>query len=482
MPTDIGVHDLTSNTSHSPYVAQATSFNGGNDPYKAFDSAAGNGFWIGTGGGVDKLQLDRGNANLGLDIAPHDLTSASSHSPYVVASSTAHGSFPNYNALDGSVTSYWLGTNAGVDWWRIDWGSGNSHIIKSYWLRMNQVPEPNRAPKNWTFEGSNDASSWTVLHTVTNQTSWDNGETRYYEPTDISTAYRYHRINITANNGDASFTQICEIYLFDVPQDRSRSVVCGSYTVQVKTTANRDPKNWTLQGNNFEGAGWVTLDTQTNQTGWSNNESRTFTCAAGGAAYQAFRLNITANNGDASFTEVQELTLFQGAVTVNESISIGVSAGVAVAPVTAAAETITVDVSVSVTPATQLAAGNAIAVGVGLAVTPAGAVTGHESITIAVSTDAAVATEVAVEEDIAIGVGLSLEIRRFQAAEISIGVGLGIDLADGSGNVTPGTFRPGASSGPAGIFRAVDAGDTSPGRFRSPGGSGATPGRFKPKQ
>jgi hypothetical protein len=30
----------------------------------------------------------------------------------------------------------------------------------------------------------------------------------------VTTAYRYFRINITANNGDASFTEIGQLYLF----------------------------------------------------------------------------------------------------------------------------------------------------------------------------------------------------------------------------------------------------------------------------
>jgi hypothetical protein len=37
-----------------------------------------------------------------------------------------------------------------------------------------------RAPKSWTFEGSNNGEDWTVLDTQTSETGWSNGEERYY--------------------------------------------------------------------------------------------------------------------------------------------------------------------------------------------------------------------------------------------------------------------------------------------------------------
>lgn len=481
MPTDIGVHDLTSNTSHSPFKASATSNFAGNDPYKAFDSAAGNSFWIGTGGGVDKLQLDRGPATAFFsDSLPHDLTNASSHSPFVVSSSSAHGSFPNYNVLDGSLTSYWLGqTGGGVDWWKVDIGSGNTQIVRSYWVTVNQVPEPTRAPKDWTFEGSNDNSSWTTLHTVTNQTGWDSGETRYFEPTDVSTAYRYFRINFTANNGDATYVQMAEIHMFTTALDRSRNKVCGSYKIKVLTTANRDPKNWKLQGNKYEGGGWIDLDTQTNQTGWTNNEERTFTCAGGGAAYQAFRVNITANNGDATYTEVGELTLLEGATTVDDSISLGVSVGESFAETVQAAAAIAPGVSVEITPSTQVAAVDAITLGAGAGFTPASLGTFNSSITLGAAASFTPQSIIAVNSNIQLDAGgLDVHITRFVDADIAIGVGAGLALADALAGNHPEVFTPASEAGtPSGWRPATEPG--TPSGFKPITGSG-TPGIFKP--
>jgi hypothetical protein len=69
----------------------------------------------------------------------------------------------------------------------------------------------------------------------------------------------------------------------------------------------RAPKDWLMQGSNDNSA-WDTLDTVTNQTGWANQEERTFTCDTQVAGYRYFRINISANNGD-SLTQIGELWL-----------------------------------------------------------------------------------------------------------------------------------------------------------------------------
>ena len=54
---------------------------------------------------------------------------------------------------------------------------------------------------------------------------------------------------------------------------------------------------------------WSTLDTVTTETGWSDDERRTFEFA-NVTPYTSYRLNITANNG-ATSTCVQELSLYE---------------------------------------------------------------------------------------------------------------------------------------------------------------------------
>lgn len=59
------------------------------------------------------------------------------------------------------------------------------------------------APRNWTFQGSNDNSSWTTLHTVTGSITWGSAETRNFTVSSPG-IYKYYRLNVTLNNSGAS--------------------------------------------------------------------------------------------------------------------------------------------------------------------------------------------------------------------------------------------------------------------------------------
>jgi F5/8 type C domain/Chaperone of endosialidase len=151
------------------------------------------------------------------EFGPHDLTSATSHSPFVVSSSSNYTTLENFHAFDGASSTghYWLGTGGGVDWLQLDCGSGITHLLGSYALQMDYVPEAARAPKNWTMLGSNDGSTWNTLDTRTNEINWNTAnEVRTYTCATVTTAYRYFRLNITANNGDATYTQVAELFLY----------------------------------------------------------------------------------------------------------------------------------------------------------------------------------------------------------------------------------------------------------------------------
>ena len=307
-----------------------------------------------------------------LNFAPEGMTTNSTPSPYVASASTEFSAtFAAYKAFHRGVSTsdYWLGTNSGVDWLKLDVGSGNSFILNNYSIQVNTIPEPNRAPKNWTMEGSNDNSSWTTLDTQTNQTSWSSGEVRNFQTTSVVTAYRYFRLNITANNGDAN-TQVADLFLmydngsldfaphtmfaasnpypfaasassevsssfaaykaFDGAISVSQywlgsnsgvdwlkldtglgdSFLLDNYTIQVNSIPepNRTPKDWTMEGSS-DNSTWNVLDTRTNQTSWGTGEMRNYRCTTRTTPYRYFRVNITANNGDTD-TQIAELFLF----------------------------------------------------------------------------------------------------------------------------------------------------------------------------
>ena len=73
-----------------------------------------------------------------------------------------------------------------------------------------------RAPKAWTFSGSNDGENWTALDTRTNETGWSaSGESRMYSFGN-DTAYLYYKFDCTALNGASDYLQIWELEFYYV--------------------------------------------------------------------------------------------------------------------------------------------------------------------------------------------------------------------------------------------------------------------------
>lgn len=312
------------------------------------------------------------------EFAPHFMTSNTAPSPFVISASSEFGGFPAWKAFEGGAGSgtYWLGTTAGMDWLQLDTGAGSSVVLGRYDVRVNTIPEAARAPKNWTMQGSNNGSTWDTLDTQTNQTAWTSGQTRSFTPSVMTTAYRYFRLSITANNGDATYTQVAELYLYVAPPvgqtdfaphnltgspqagytvtasstfgtaspwkvfDGSNlgvttqwigtgngvdwlqfdtgttgSWLLDSYTVVVNDQASevtRAPKDWTIEGSN-NGSSWTVVDTVASSTGWQKGMAKTFTCDTRTTYYRYFRINITANNGAATYTQIAELYLYGAA-------------------------------------------------------------------------------------------------------------------------------------------------------------------------
>jgi hypothetical protein len=70
-----------------------------------------------------------------------------------------------------------------------------------------------------------------------------------------------------------------------------------AYAIQFETIHSflgLAPRNWTLEG--FDGLAWVVLDTRSNQTDWSEGETRQFGIAAPGS-YSSYLLRVTVTNG-----------------------------------------------------------------------------------------------------------------------------------------------------------------------------------------
>lgn len=100
-------------------------------------------------------------------------------------------------AFDNNLPTSWATPMyTSSDWLSYDFGSGLSKIITEYTFQLDA--SSSTLPTAWSFEGSADGSTWTVLHSLTGQ-SLSTG-TKYTYTFTNSTAYRYYRLNITSKS------------------------------------------------------------------------------------------------------------------------------------------------------------------------------------------------------------------------------------------------------------------------------------------
>lgn len=104
-------------------------------------------------------------------------------------------------------------------------------VISKYMVIANKSTIHQLHPKNWTFEGSSDGVSWSVLDIQKNQTR-DDSLKEYL--VDKPQQYRMYRLNWTANNGDKDYTHIYELKMYEIASSGSWESIPSS-TVNEKT-------------------------------------------------------------------------------------------------------------------------------------------------------------------------------------------------------------------------------------------------------
>lgn len=132
--------------------------------------------------------------------------------PEAVASVTASAENPpnetKEKLADNDPRTKWLTFNP-TGW--VAFKMPAAVAIGSYAM-VSANDSPGRDPQNWTLEGSNDGTTWTVLDTRTNQTFDERFQSRKFEFTN-HTAYSNYRLNITQNAGEP-LTQLADLNLF----------------------------------------------------------------------------------------------------------------------------------------------------------------------------------------------------------------------------------------------------------------------------
>jgi hypothetical protein len=244
------------------------------------------------------------------DFAPHNMTSDSAPSPYVASASSTYqdACCGPWRAFDGTagIGGYgWIGSGNGTDWLQIDTGSVNLYALSSYAIYGPDTAELARAPKNFTLQGSNDNSTWTVIDTETNQTAWTNYQTRTYTLGSSSARYRYFQLNITANNGDATYTDVIELYFYG-----TRVPVCNAGAQQ----SFRVGYAGTLDGSASTGTGityaWTKLSGPS--VVWTSQNTATPGVTASAFGSYVFQLEVTDTSSNTATCTVKDGAVVTG--------------------------------------------------------------------------------------------------------------------------------------------------------------------------
>lgn len=198
----------------------------------------------GGGGGGGGVALYTGTTNpngVATQFFPTNMTNNTAPSPFVASGEfTFAGGYEPFNLFaSNGAGSYWIsqpsGSSATPTSVKIDLGSTAVSPGFTYTIQVNNIPEPTRAPNTWTLQGSADDVSYTVLDTVSGSSGWSSGETRTFTIDVTSTAYRYYRLNFTANNGDPSFYQLAKWRMFTAASAPLTGVPSGSMFLDFTT-------------------------------------------------------------------------------------------------------------------------------------------------------------------------------------------------------------------------------------------------------
>lgn len=103
-------------------------------------------------------------------------------------------------AANGDVTNCWIMAQLPT-----------AMVIKRYAIKGDS----NHGPISYQLQGSNNGSTFTNLHTLTNRLLSDLGRLKEYNISSNTTAYRYYRINITKINSPYQFARIDRLYFYD---------------------------------------------------------------------------------------------------------------------------------------------------------------------------------------------------------------------------------------------------------------------------
>jgi hypothetical protein len=115
-------------------------------------------------------------------------------------------------AFDGNVNTKWLSFTS-TGWLAYTFGGTERYTLTAYAI-VSGNDFPDRDPKNWQLQGSDDGTTWTTVDTRTEESFATRFLEKYYAVSGTPPAYRRYRLNVTLNNGAAGILQLAELRLY----------------------------------------------------------------------------------------------------------------------------------------------------------------------------------------------------------------------------------------------------------------------------
>lgn len=210
--------------------------------------------------------------------------------------------------VDNNVNSKYLAW-APTTW--ISWRLPGGAVATQYSITAaNDAPD--RDPKNWIFQGSNDGNNWVDLQVQTNQLF----TTRFKKRTYVfpnTTSYTYYRLNITANNG-AGITQLAELEINGTGNGIADTAAPAAPTVFATQAVSSNQIILTWNDNASTETGYR-LERTTDTTNWNKafvlaaNSSRFFSLDLSPLTTYYYRLRAENASGVSAWVRASNTTL-----------------------------------------------------------------------------------------------------------------------------------------------------------------------------